>query len=1217
MTASAEQLRTGLDGLARAWWRVRWLHRLARAAAALALLLVIWATVDWWRPLGRIGLLTWGALAVVSVLAVAGWLTWLWRRRPLPSRMALLVEERCPDLDAPVSTALDPQVLASPLGGLIVEQAAAAVERLDTSRVVDPDERKRGLVVAGLTLAGLALASSASAPVATRAARTWQFTIAPPRVVLNVAPGDRRVVRGSPLRIVASIDGLPAGVPHAQPILVVRDDAERAGERLELQADGSFAIDVPAVTRDFTYHVEAGRLVSSAYRVEALDRPSVARIDLAYEYPSFSGLEPRDEPDSGDIYAPAGTKVTVTVASTKPLARAMLVPTDGAIADAPLPLTLEGESGGRVTLDVRADGAYRIALVDRDALDSAGETEYFVRVMDDRPPDVRILRPAGDRGATRLEEVTIEARAEDDYGVQRLDLVYAVRGGAEKVIPLGGTGNSTAVSGRHTLYLEDLDVRPGDFITYYAKARDIGRGKRSSEARSDIFFLEVRPTAQEFLAAQSSGGMNMAGGDADDLIAAQKDVVVATWKLERRATGGRSTEDIRAVADAQAAVREKTMAQAAQSGIAPGQRRRRGPAPEPEPSPLLGAVEAMERATEQLRALRTADAIPHEMEALNQLLRAQAEIRRRQIAQQQGGGGGGGGRSGNEDLSALFDRELLRQQGSQYEQRSNVESRAETTENPALDRIRELARRQDDLAREQQALAREQNQLPAEELKRRLDRLTREQERLRQEAQQLAQQLQQQGQNASGNQPQGSPQQSDAQAGQQQGQQQAQSGQSGQSGQQGQQGQSGQQGGGSASGQRLAEAADEMQAAASGLQNASPQEAAARGQRSLQSLRDAERALQGALPDQRRRAAGDVQLEAQALADAQRRLAEGTERLAERGQGSGASGEEQRRRLSGEQGRVADRIAQLERQVRELARGASGREDPLAQAAAELARRRLGQQLQEASRALGTADQAAARGDEIGRQQRDAAGVLDRVASLAGQATGRAERGTEALSGQLANARDVRDRLRDLESRIEALARQAEAQQAQQGQPGQQGQAGRTGSKQGGQPGAQQGGQQASKGGQSSQSGQAQGQGGGQGQARGQGEGQGRDPLAELQRLQQQYQRELQTAEQLLQQGSDGSGANRGGRMATPEGHEFSRSAPGTEAFKQDFARWESLRQGVASALDRYEASLAQRLAEQEAAERVTAPLRDQVPDRYSESVIRYYQSLRRRPETR
>src|SRR5690606_1171558 len=103
---------------------------------------------------------------------------------------------------------------------------------------------------------------------------------------------------------------------------------------------------------------------------------------------------------------------------------------------------------------------------------------------------------------------------------------------------------------------------------------------------------------QEFLAAQSSGGMNMAGGDADDLIAAQKDVVVATWKLERRSTGGRSAGDIRAVADAQEAVRAKAEAQASQGTMTTRPRRRRGgSAAEEAPEPLLEAVAAMQRAT--------------------------------------------------------------------------------------------------------------------------------------------------------------------------------------------------------------------------------------------------------------------------------------------------------------------------------------------------------------------------------------------------------------------------------------------------------------------------------------------------------------------------------------------------------------------------------------------------------------------------------------------
>ena len=61
----------------------------------------------------------------------------------------------------------------------------------------------------------------------------------------------------------------------------------------------------------------------------------------------------------------------------------------------------------------------------------------------------------------------------------------------------------------------------------------------------------------------------------------------------------------------------------------------------------------MARAVEQLEGQRTREAIPHEMAALQGLLRAQAEVRRRQVMQQQANGAsnGGSGRQG-QDLSA-------------------------------------------------------------------------------------------------------------------------------------------------------------------------------------------------------------------------------------------------------------------------------------------------------------------------------------------------------------------------------------------------------------------------------------------------------------------------------------------------------------------------------------------------------------------------------------
>ena len=97
------------------------------------------------------------------------------------------------------------------------------------------------------------------------------------------------------------------------------------------------------------------------------------------------------------------------------------------------------------------------------------------------------------------------------------------------------------MKGRQTLYLEDMGVGPGDFVSYYIRARDVPRGKPSSEARSDIFFLEVKPFEEEFTLAQTQAAMGGGRGNQqlDDLVSAQKQIIVATWKLDRRARGAR------------------------------------------------------------------------------------------------------------------------------------------------------------------------------------------------------------------------------------------------------------------------------------------------------------------------------------------------------------------------------------------------------------------------------------------------------------------------------------------------------------------------------------------------------------------------------------------------------------------------------------------------------------------------------------------------------
>ena len=77
-------------------------------------------------------------------------------------------------------------------------------------------------------------------------------------------------------------------------------------------------------------------------------------------------------------------------------------------------------------LVLRRDDAYRVQLADADGLRARDGTAYFIRLMEDRPPDVRIVRPAGDQGITPLQEIAIDARAEDDYGALKRDMAKAL-----------------------------------------------------------------------------------------------------------------------------------------------------------------------------------------------------------------------------------------------------------------------------------------------------------------------------------------------------------------------------------------------------------------------------------------------------------------------------------------------------------------------------------------------------------------------------------------------------------------------------------------------------------------------------------------------------------------------------------------------------------------------------------------------------------------------
>jgi hypothetical protein len=215
--------------------------------------------------------------------------------------------------------------------------------------------------------------------------------------------------------------------------------------------------------------------------------------------------------------------------------------------------------------------------------------------------------------------------------------------------------------------------------------------------------------------------------------------------------------------------------------------------------------------------------------------------------------------------------------------------------------------------------------------------------------------------------------------------------------------------------------------------------------------------------------------------------------------------------------------------------------------------------------------------------QQEIARALDRVADrlAAGGKSGDDE--SRKLSGQLARARELRDRLDALDRQLEQLDQQG----SQAGGPAR-GSEGRQSAQ--GSPAAS-----SSRGNDKAGSGRS-------------GTGTSAEEVA---RLRDDVNRQIAEVRELMDQLSRDEGRQtQGGMGRTFEGQGMVLSAPGTESWKQDFAKWQQLKQQATSALDAAETTLSKKLQDKDSKDRLAAGVDDKAPAAYQEQVDSYFKAL-------
>ena len=701
-------------------------------------------------------------------------------------QVALYVEEHEPALRASVLSAVElgPVRHGSPsdagrvspeLQRRVLEEA---IERCQQSgfaaRIERGSLRRFSAALAGVAGAGMAAVLLSPAFLQHGAMllfAPWRAAAADNPYRLVVGPGNVTVARGADQLISAAVLGFDpdrvevalrpldasgdaAGDWQQWPMNRVAGEIEFEGERMLGDAAATHDFIALNLRADTDYYVDASGVRSSIYRIRVKDLPYVKQIDLEYRFPAYSGLSVQTVEDGGDIAVLKGTEVLFNVL---PIFEA---PAGRLLIEGEAPLDFAAAGGRLSALYTVGDSTYyRIELMDQEGRWRRASAEYMITALEDQPPIVRFTTPGRDVKVTMVDELFAEVEAEDDYGVRRLGLRYSVNGGDETTLSLLDSGAlMKKVSAGHTLFLEEMDLEVGDSISYYAEAWDRGR---SEPTISDIYFLEIRPFDRNYRQAEQGGGGGGGGGGLDETLSVQQKMVIsATFRLVRDAdeySSREMSENLATIALMQGRLREQVGSLVTRMGNRGQELLQDAEFAKIIDLLLQGAAE-MEAAQKDLEAERPEEAMAQEKRALASLQRAESVFRDMRVSFRQGAGGGGGGNQQlSEDLADLFELELDKLRNQYETVQSGAAEQAQAEIDELMQKLRELARRQQRENERQNRLRSRsqqggggggsQQQLidEAEELTRRLERLAREQQRaeLRETTQALRQAVEQ------------------------------------------------------------------------------------------------------------------------------------------------------------------------------------------------------------------------------------------------------------------------------------------------------------------------------------------------------------------------------------------------------------------------------------------------------------------------------------------
>lgn len=735
------QLRQQLLHVAHRLGRLWLWQRLTISWIVLSVLIIGWAFLG--RPL--VPFAAWFAAAGVVATGV-----WIRSRYLATSRtdVARRIEQTFPDLNARLLAALEqaPDVATGRMNVLQLQVVSEAIHHSrinDWTDAVSANQMKSAFLRQVFAFAAFIAVCFASVQFGSNTASALHSSTVPrtsrDSTTVTVEPGNTELERGSSLLVLARFSGtVPADV---QVIWKQGDDAEQRTSLAKSLDDPVFATRLPAIQNDLSYSIDYDGRQTEPFRITVYDLPTLVRADLFLQFPGYTGQASKTLEDAFEATVVEGTDVTIRCRTNKSLSSAKLIATDDSAMELIASTTDPTQYEVRFVPTKRM--RLKLELSDSSGRKNRDSEEFRIDVVPNLAPDLKLAFPGKDLKVSPLEEISIEASAIDDFEILEAGIVFQVAANEPVTTPLG---QSLAGGKQHKLTclqrLEDFRTQPDELVSYYLYAIDHGPDGERRQTTSDVFFAEVRPFDEIYRQIDQQSAIEVQSpqkppDSLGKLIELQRQIVVATWNTSRslqREWSNKVDEELATILDSQkeaieklASIRE-TMSQ-------------------PQLQPILSSIsDAMETARREIERTRTEKrlaeirpAVAAERSAYQGLLKLRSK--EHYLKQSKGNGSG-------QDNEEKPDLELKRSENRYESEKAGVKKEESNVNKEALailDRLKDLARRQDGLNQQMKELESQMRQTKdaaeRDEIERQLKRLREEQQQLLHDADELRNRL--------------------------------------------------------------------------------------------------------------------------------------------------------------------------------------------------------------------------------------------------------------------------------------------------------------------------------------------------------------------------------------------------------------------------------------------------------------------------------------------